>query len=160
MVSSRLLRLRRRAIRAFCTRGRGDATRLGGGPGFCGPALASCRLRRELARVGGCRRANEEEEQPSDGQAPAGAEHRVGDKGPPGHRRPLQLEQPGVFGGRQVLLPEDGKFSYQLILDNGAQEDLIMPTADDAKVLRDLFHDADTIYWDTEKQVLIFGKIE
>ncbi len=54
---------------------------------------------------------------------------------------------------------ENGKFSYQLILDNGAQEVLIMPTADDAKVLRDFFNDADTIYFDTEKEVLIFGKI-
>ncbi|MDQ4126686.1 MAG: hypothetical protein M3151_01800 [Actinomycetota bacterium] len=54
---------------------------------------------------------------------------------------------------------ENGKFSYQLILDNGAEEVLIMPTADDAKVLRDFFNDADTIYFDTEKEVLIFGKI-
>ena len=54
---------------------------------------------------------------------------------------------------------ENGKFSYQLILDNGAQEVLIMPTADDAKVLRDLIHDAEAIYWDLEKEVLIFGKI-
>jgi hypothetical protein len=54
---------------------------------------------------------------------------------------------------------EDGKFSYQLILDNGVQEALIMPTADDAKVLRDLIHDADAIYWDADKEVLIFGKI-
>jgi hypothetical protein len=54
---------------------------------------------------------------------------------------------------------ENGKFSYQLILDNGAQEALIMPTADDAKLLRDLFHDSEAIYWDTEKEVLIFGKI-
>ena len=55
---------------------------------------------------------------------------------------------------------ENGKFSYQLILDNGAEEALIMPTADDAKVLRDLIHDADTLYWDTEKEVIIFGKID
>ena len=54
---------------------------------------------------------------------------------------------------------ENGKFSYQLILDNGAQEILILPTIDDAKVLRDLIHDADTLYWDTEKEVIIFGKI-
>jgi hypothetical protein len=53
----------------------------------------------------------------------------------------------------------DGKFSYQLILDNGAQEALIMPTAGDAKVLRNLIHDADAVYWDTDKEVLIFGKI-
>ena len=55
---------------------------------------------------------------------------------------------------------ENGKFSYQLILDNGAEEALIMPTADDANVLRDLIHDADTLYWDTEKEVIIFGKID
>ena len=55
---------------------------------------------------------------------------------------------------------QDGKFSYQLILDNGAEESLIMPTAQDAKLLRDLFQDADSIYWDTEKEVLIFGKIQ
>ena len=55
---------------------------------------------------------------------------------------------------------QDGKFSYQLILDDGAEESLIMPTVQDAKVLRDLFHDADSIFWDTEKEVLIFGKIQ
>ncbi len=55
---------------------------------------------------------------------------------------------------------ENGKFSYQLILDNGAEEALIMPTVDDAKVLRDLLHDADSVFWDTEREVLIFGKIQ
>jgi len=55
---------------------------------------------------------------------------------------------------------EQGKFSYQLILDNGAEEVLIMPTPDDAKVLRDLIHDADAIYWDLDKEVLVFGKID
>ena len=55
---------------------------------------------------------------------------------------------------------ENGKFSYQLILDNGAEEALIMPTADDAKVLRDFFHDADAVYWDVEKEVLIFSNID
>jgi hypothetical protein len=54
---------------------------------------------------------------------------------------------------------ENGKFSYQLILDNGAEEALIMPTADDAKVLRDLIHDAQALYWDLDKETLIFGKI-
>jgi len=54
---------------------------------------------------------------------------------------------------------EHGKFSYQLILDNGAEEALIMPTAEDAKLLRDLIHDAEALYWDLEKEVMIFGKI-
>jgi hypothetical protein len=62
------------------------------------------------------------------------------------------MEQPGSAG-------ENGKFSYQLILDNGAEEALIMPTADDAKLLRDFIHDADTVYFDTDKEVIIFGKI-
>jgi hypothetical protein len=54
---------------------------------------------------------------------------------------------------------EHGKFSYQLILDDGAEEFVIRVTADDAKVLRDLFHDADTVYFDMEREVLIFGEI-
>ncbi len=54
---------------------------------------------------------------------------------------------------------QNGKFSYQLILDNGAAEALIMPTSDDAKVLRDLIHDSEALYWDTKREVLIFGKI-
>ena len=54
---------------------------------------------------------------------------------------------------------EHGKFSYQLILDDGAQEFVIRVTADDAKVLRDWFHDADTVYFDMEREVLIFGEI-
>ena len=55
---------------------------------------------------------------------------------------------------------QDGKFSYQLILDDGAEEALVMPTAKDAKLLRDLLHDSEAIYWDSEKEVLIFGKIQ
>jgi hypothetical protein len=55
---------------------------------------------------------------------------------------------------------QNGKFSYQLILDNGAEEALIMPTADDARLLRNLIHDADSIFWDLDKEVLIFGEID
>jgi hypothetical protein len=54
---------------------------------------------------------------------------------------------------------EPRKFSYQLILDDGAEEFVIRVSADDAKVLRDLFHDADSIYFDMEREVLIFGEI-
>ena len=53
----------------------------------------------------------------------------------------------------------DGKFSFQFILDNGAEEVLVMPTAQDGKLLRDLIQDAETLYWDIEKEILIFGKI-
>jgi hypothetical protein len=55
---------------------------------------------------------------------------------------------------------EVGKFSYQLILDDGAEEVLIMPTAEDGKLLRDLIHDADTLYWDTQNEVLLFGNVK
>ena len=55
---------------------------------------------------------------------------------------------------------EQGKFSYQLILDDGAEEVLIMPTAEDGKLLRDLIHDAHSLYWDTQNEVLVFGKIK
>ncbi len=56
---------------------------------------------------------------------------------------------------------EQGKFSYQLILDDGAAEYVLRVTADDAKVLRDWFQDAeDTVYFDLEREVLIFGEID
>ena len=54
---------------------------------------------------------------------------------------------------------ESGKFSYQLILDEAAEEYVLRVTAEDAKVLRDWFHDADAIYFDLEREVLIFGEI-
>jgi len=52
-----------------------------------------------------------------------------------------------------------GKFSYQLILDNGAEEYAIRPPAEDADVLIELFKQTDKIYFDLERKVLIFGNI-
>jgi hypothetical protein len=52
-----------------------------------------------------------------------------------------------------------GAFTFQLILDNGAEEYVIHPTADDADVLIDLFEQTDTIYFDMERRVLIFGDV-
>jgi hypothetical protein len=54
---------------------------------------------------------------------------------------------------------EEGKFSFQLILDNGAEEYVIRPTNEDADVLVDLFEQTDTIYFDMERRVLIFGDV-
>ncbi|MDP9439151.1 MAG: hypothetical protein M3P49_10450 [Actinomycetota bacterium] len=34
-----------------------------------------------------------------------------------------------------------------------------MPVADDARVSRGFFADADSVYWDTEKEVLVSGDI-
>jgi hypothetical protein len=52
-----------------------------------------------------------------------------------------------------------GKFSYQLILDNGAEEYAIRPDAEDADVLVELFKLTDKIFFDMSRQVLIFGDI-
>jgi hypothetical protein len=52
-----------------------------------------------------------------------------------------------------------GKFSFQLILDNGAEEYVLRPTSEDADVLVDLFEQTDTIYFDMERGVLIFGDV-
>ena len=53
----------------------------------------------------------------------------------------------------------EGKFSFQLILDNGAEEYVLRPTSEDADVLVDLFEQTDTVYFDMERGVLIFGDI-
>lgn len=55
---------------------------------------------------------------------------------------------------------EPGKFSFQLILDNGAEEYAIRPTAEDAEVLMELFDEAEALYFDTERKVLIFSNID
>jgi hypothetical protein len=52
-----------------------------------------------------------------------------------------------------------GKFSFQLILDNGAEEYAIRPDAEDADVLVELFGLTDKLYFDVSRQVLIFGNI-
>jgi hypothetical protein len=52
-----------------------------------------------------------------------------------------------------------GKFSFQLILDNGAEEYAIRPPAEDADVLVELFKLTDKIYFDMSRQVLIFGDV-
>ena len=53
----------------------------------------------------------------------------------------------------------EGKFSFQLILDNGAEEYVLRPTSEDADVLVDLFEQTDSIYFDMERGVLIFGDV-
>lgn len=48
-----------------------------------------------------------------------------------------------------------GTFSYQLVLDNGAAEYVILPVAEDAKVLRKLLSKSKHLAFDTERGVLI-----
>ena len=53
-----------------------------------------------------------------------------------------------------------GKFSFQLILDNGAEEYVVRPTVEDAKVLLKLVQASESLYFDTESQVLVPGALK
>ena len=48
-----------------------------------------------------------------------------------------------------------GAFTVQLVLDNGAEEYVLQPTAEDAKVQLELFGSASTVYFDLDRRVLI-----
>jgi hypothetical protein len=50
---------------------------------------------------------------------------------------------------------EPGSFTIQLILDDGAEEYVLLPTADDAKVMLKLFRSTDAVYFDLGNKVLI-----
>ncbi len=57
---------------------------------------------------------------------------------------------------------EHGKFSFQLILDNGAEEFVLRPAIEGgaAKLINDLIRqiaEASPLYFDIERKVLIFG---
>lgn len=55
---------------------------------------------------------------------------------------------------------EPGKFSLQLILDNGAEEYVLRPTAQDSKVIVKLLESTETQYFDMERRVLIANDIQ
>ncbi len=50
---------------------------------------------------------------------------------------------------------EPGSFTLQLILDDGAEEYVLLPTADDIKVMLKLFQSTDTVYFDLGNKVLV-----
>jgi hypothetical protein len=52
-----------------------------------------------------------------------------------------------------------GKFSFQLVLDNGAEERVIRPTSEDADVLMDMFSAGDSLYFDLGRGVLLFRDV-
>ena len=52
-----------------------------------------------------------------------------------------------------------GAFTFQLILDNGADEYVIRPTAEDAQVLLRLLGKSPAAMFDLQRKVLIFGNI-
>lgn len=53
----------------------------------------------------------------------------------------------------------DGKFSVQLVLDNGAVEHVARPTAQDTKVFLKLLGDSESVYYDLERGVTIFSDV-
>jgi hypothetical protein len=52
---------------------------------------------------------------------------------------------------------KNGTFTLQLVLDQGAWEEIVTVTADDADVLQDLLASADTVYYDIGRRTLMFG---
>lgn len=53
----------------------------------------------------------------------------------------------------------DGAFTFQLVLDNGADEYILRPTANDAQVLLGLMRRSDRAFFDLERKVLMFGNL-
>ena len=54
---------------------------------------------------------------------------------------------------------EHGAFTVQLILDNGAEEYVLQPTAQDAKVQLELFKRARSVHFDLDRKVLVPNSI-
>ena len=54
---------------------------------------------------------------------------------------------------------EEGAFTLQLILDNGVEEYILQPDADDIDVILKLFARAGTATFDLERKVLMFSNL-
>ena len=52
---------------------------------------------------------------------------------------------------------EPGAFTIQLILDHGADEYVLRPTAEDTEVLAELLTAGAKVYFDLGRKVLMFG---
>jgi hypothetical protein len=50
-----------------------------------------------------------------------------------------------------------GTYTLQLVLDEGAWEEVLTLDPDDADNLQDLLEDTDTVHYDVERRVLMFG---
>jgi hypothetical protein len=55
---------------------------------------------------------------------------------------------------------EPGKFSLQFVLDNGAEEYVLRPTAEDTRTLMLMIDEAESMYFDTERRVLILRDLD
>jgi len=52
---------------------------------------------------------------------------------------------------------ENGTYTLQLVLDQGAWEEVLTVTADDADALQDLLVNTSTVYYDVGRRTLMFG---
>ena len=55
---------------------------------------------------------------------------------------------------------ETGKYSLQLVLDDGAEEYVLRLTAEDTRTLMMMIDEADSMYFDTERGVLILRDLD
>ena len=55
---------------------------------------------------------------------------------------------------------EPGKFSMQFILDDGADEYVLRPTAEDARTLMLMIDEAESLYFDMERRALILRNLD
>lgn len=54
---------------------------------------------------------------------------------------------------------QEGIFSYQLILDDGAVEHVFLPPVSDADVLNDLFAASDEVIFDEDRRNIVFRSV-
>ena len=52
-----------------------------------------------------------------------------------------------------------GAFTVQLILDNGADEYVLRPTAEDTEAILRLWNQGGNVHFDLQRKVLMFGKL-
>ncbi len=52
---------------------------------------------------------------------------------------------------------QDGTYTLQLVLDQGAWEEVLTLSGDDADNLRDLLSTASDVFYDIDRRVLMFG---
>ena len=55
---------------------------------------------------------------------------------------------------------EPGKFSLQFVLDDGAEERVLLLTSDDTRTLMMMIDEAESMYFDTERGALILRGLD
>lgn len=55
---------------------------------------------------------------------------------------------------------QNGTYTLQLVLDQGAWEEVLTLSADDADALQDILVNTGTVHYDVERRTLIFGVTE